>query len=139
MKYVLLLPVAVLCCIAAKAQKFELNKSGDEMKRKRFLSEKMNSLPIDTSSVLVYNKQRQYDPGVINIPMTGKYLGLTTNGDSLYAMSPDNMPCIVPGKTFKSNMPIAANDKIALEPFDKSKKVLPPPPKIIGRGDNFIW
>jgi len=145
MKYLLLIPVAVLYCLSGKAQKIEINKnkSLDEWQRKKFLSKKLSNIAIDTMKMYT-NKQeeRQEDPGVLRTQIKANYLGMNNKGDEIYAMTPDNMPCLVPGKSFKSNMPIAGNEKIkesTLPPSIRKVEILPLQQKIIGRGDNTNW
>lgn len=53
------------------------------------------------------------------LPLKGIYMRDNDNGDEVYAMSTDHMPCIVTGKSFHSNMPIAGYNSA-----DKDKSIL---------------
>lgn len=53
------------------------------------------------------DEQLQNKSMVLQLPLTGTNIGTTKNGDDIYSMQPDNMPCLVPGKSFVSNMPVA--------------------------------
>jgi hypothetical protein len=58
---------------------------------------------------------QQTKNGVYQIPINGVYIGENGKGDEIYAMQPDNMPCLVPGKSFASEMPV-----LGMEKLDKS-------------------
>ena len=67
----------------------------------------------------------QGDDGVVKTPVRGKYLGTNEQGDDIYAMTPDNMPCLVPGKQFNSNMPVADEQlkgRKFVPPFEKQRR-----------------
>lgn len=49
--------------------------------------------------------------GVYKLPLKGRFVGSTPNGDNVYAMQPDNMPCLVPGSSFSSSMPVKGVQK----------------------------
>ncbi len=70
------------------------------------------SLPQNT-----YNIPQQNKMSVFKIPLQGIYAGSTAKGD-IYTMLTDNMPCLVPGKEFTYNMPVAGS-------FNADKSVLP--------------
>jgi hypothetical protein len=145
MKYLLLVPVAFLCCVAVKAQKPDMYKSKpwEDWKKKNLMSLELKSLGSDTLNG--YSNQQQEkkeDPGVLRTPIQRKLLGLNDKGDRIYAMTPDNMPCLVPGKSFKSNMPVAGNKNRknpTLLPLNKNDGLIPDKSKIIGKGDNYNW
>jgi hypothetical protein len=140
MKYLLLVPIAILCSIAVKAQKFELSKNPvEELKRKRLLSDKLKNIMPVTKQTFSNNQERQEDPGVVRTPIKGKYLGQNEKGDGIYAMSPDNMPCLVPGAGFQSNMPVAGYEKnngVILPLLPKKVEIIPLQEDNKGKDDN---
>ncbi|WP_147202554.1 hypothetical protein [Segetibacter aerophilus] len=95
--------------------------SGNFLKRKPWEEAKLRMLLRDTLSKInpVPNYKsvmpQQIKNGVYQIPITGVYIGENGKGDEIYAMQPDNMPCLVPGKSFASDMPV-----LGMEKLDKS-------------------
>ncbi len=66
--------------------------------------------------------KEQDEKSVLKLPLTATYEGNNEKGADIFAMKPYNMPCIVPDKTFKSNMPVAEAgkyDKDFVSPFKK--------------------
>jgi hypothetical protein len=57
----------------------------------------------------------------LKLETTGKYLGNNGKGADIYAMSPDNMPCLVPDSTFQSRMPVSRLNS-TLKLLDKKEK-----------------
>lgn len=47
---------------------------------------------------------------VLKLPLKGFYEGTNGTVGEIYSMQPDNMPCLVPGKSFKSNMPVVKSE-----------------------------
>jgi len=88
------------------------------MKRKPWEDAKLKMLLRDSLSKINpvpnynYSMPQQTKNGVYQIPIKGVYLGDNGRGDEIYAMQPDNMPCLVPGKSFSSNMPVAGSEKL---------------------------
>ena len=67
-------------------------------------------------------EEEQDDKSVLKLPLTATYEGNNGKDADIFAMQPYNMPCIVPGKTFSSNMPIAETGKYEkgfVSPFKK--------------------
>ncbi len=84
----------------------------EEAKLKMLLQDRLSKLPPGVNSTnsvpntkIMIPQQANY--GVYKIPLKGVYTGDNGKGDEIYAMSTDNMPCLVPGKVFSSNMPVA--------------------------------
>jgi len=131
MKYLLLIPVALLFCFAAKAQKTDIykNKPWEDWKKKKLLSEELNKqLPQNDNLPVEPLQPQKEDAGVMKLDTKGKFSGMNNKGDRIYAMTPDNMPCLVPGESFKSNMPVAGvekNSKTYYLPQNKEGRFLP--------------
>lgn len=96
------------------------NKLMDEYRKKQSLNEKFKSLPNKITPPkfnfrdmppLIDRPIKNETPSVLKLPLKGKYIGPNGMGAEIYAMQPDNMPCLVPGKTFHTNMPVAENKK----------------------------
>lgn len=108
---------AMFCAFTVKAQQNNesKNKPLEEYKEKKMFYDTLKRVtpPMNGSRLIIPFLQRKYqnDKSVLKFPLKGNYLGTNDKGDHIYAMYPDNMPCLVPGKSFKSNMPIADNDK----------------------------
>jgi len=113
----------VLVIIAVTASSLDAQ-TNDIFKRKPWNEAKLKWLLRDTLSTLNptpnsmnnvpnsgYVIPQQTKNGVYKIPIKGVYIGDNGKGDEIYAMQPDNMPCLVPGKSIASNMPIAGFDK----------------------------
>ena len=97
------------------------NRLLEEYNKKQSLSEKFNWRPNkitppkfnipDMPPPINRPKQEKQTPSVLQLPLKGKYIGPNGRGAEIYAMQPDNMPCLVPGKTFNSNMPVVEDEK----------------------------
>lgn len=111
--------LSIACSIKGKAQindQFR-NKLWEEYKNKKLntdifrLDRKKDSALRLSPEAEKSQKPEQPDVSVITIPIKGKYIGSNGKGDEVFAMEPDNMPCLVPGKTFKAAMPVVGNGK----------------------------
>jgi len=120
MKLLTALISIIAFAISAKGQVNEQfqNKLWKEYKNKKLDTDKYK-LDHKTDSLfkLIPEVQKQWalppqqPMAVLKLPLKGKYLGSNEMGSEIYAMEPDNMPCLVPGKTFKYNMPVAGDEK----------------------------
>lgn len=105
----------------------------DMYKRKPWEETKYNLLLKDTLNRLfavppaIKNIHGKNQEGVYKLPLKGLYLGENGNGDRIYAMQSDRMPCLVPDKSFASNMPVASVSDIEIKPitleFKNEKKL----------------
>ena len=84
---------------------------------KRLLQDTLSkaNLVINKNPLTMENKERM---GVLEIPLKGKFFGVNNKGDELYAMTPGNMPCLVPGKDITYNTPVIGR-------LEKDKQTLP--------------
>ena len=100
-----------ICAINSFAQFEDLNKRKPWEDYKKKYNYKntpgLKSLP----EAIEVPEPEQPTGGVLKIPLKRKFLGNTPKGDRVYAMQPDNMPCLVPRSSFKSNMPVARKKK----------------------------
>lgn len=115
MKLLALLIMSVASSSAVNAQSDNLSKRKpwEEAKLKLLLGDTLSKInPVPNYK---YAMPQQTKNGVYQIPLTGVYIGDNGKGDEVYAMQPDNMPCLVPGKRFTSNMPV-----LGMEMLDKS-------------------
>ncbi|MDQ6815379.1 MAG: hypothetical protein M3040_16715 [Bacteroidota bacterium] len=112
MKLLILLVIMVGSGVAVKAQYENLmkRKPWNEAKLKMLLRDKLSK--VNPLSHYKYEVPQQTKDGVSHIPITGAYIGDNGNGDGMYAMQPDNMPCLVPGKGFTSKMPVVGSENI---------------------------
>ena len=126
MKHIFILLILTICTVTANSQ------TNDIFKRRRWDEAKLKWLLQDTLSKIkpspgfqntipnslhkapnaLEMMQLQAKNGVYKIPLTGVYVGDNGRGDEIYAMQPDKMPCLVPGKSFASNMPVAGAEKL---------------------------
>ena len=117
----LFLSVIILSAFEANAQQENIykRKPWEQAKNQTLNNLKNNNL---VPEVTPTNKQEEQDEqGVYKLPLTGKLLGKNEHGDDIYAMTPDNMPCLVPKKT-KQNMPVTGlqnGNKSYKSPFKK--------------------
>lgn len=111
----------------AKAQQNNIfkNKPWEDFRKKELLTQKLNQMNVESnnnknkSALLV---EEQDDKSVLKLPLTATYEGNNGKDADIFAMQPYNMPCIVPDKTFISNMPVAETrkyDKGFVSPFKK--------------------
>lgn len=110
--------IMVSISFSVKAQDIHIQKRKpwEEAKLKWLLRDTLNK--IGAIPKTMYSTPQQVKNGVYQIPITGKFIGDNGRGDEIYAMQPDNMPCLVPGKSFTSEMPVLG--------FDQSDKTLLP-------------
>lgn len=86
-------------------------------KRKPWENEKIKGL-------LLHGQQKPHNPlsssnedstknisGVLMLPLKHEKVGTNENGDEIFAMKPDNMPCTVPGKNTRFGMPVGGFEK----------------------------
>jgi hypothetical protein len=128
MKFLISLVVIVLSSVAANAQFDNIfkRKPWENAKLQRLLKDSLSKF--GTVPDLMTVAPQQVKNGVYKLPLKGIYLGENGKGDEVYAMTPDNMPCLVPGKGFVSNMPVAGIDKSQkdlLPLLEKDKKEIP--------------
>jgi hypothetical protein len=111
MKLTIVVIIAIFYSPMVKAQdnKIFKRKPWEDYKQKRLLQDTFNR----TFSIPPVAKNSPYENerGVLKFPLKGTYLGQKENGDKLYAMQPDKMPCLVPGKNTVFNMPVAGVGK----------------------------
>lgn len=111
MKIFICLSVIILSSVGANAQSNDLlkRKPWEDVRRKWFLKDSLGKFSTRPDVVTV--TPQQVKDGVYKLPLKGIYLGENGKGDEIYAMTPDNMPCLVAGKGFVSNMPVTGFDK----------------------------
>lgn len=125
MKVPFILLAALFYTIHTKAQQNNIfkNKPWEDFRKKELLTQKLKQM----NPIIGNNKYfqplatEQNHKGVLKIPLTSTYEGNNGKGADIYTMQPHNMPCIVPDKTFTSNMPIAETGKYEglVSPFKK--------------------
>lgn len=125
MKSFLILITIIFFSISIKAQQSDIfkRKPWEEYKLKRALQDTLK--PIFPVPAMPKNRAYTGDVGVLKLPLKGRFIGENSNGDEIYAMETDQMPCVVPGKKFKYTMPIAGiskNDKNYLPLLQKGEK-----------------
>jgi hypothetical protein len=113
MKPLVFLIIIAFSSVSVNAQSESLfkRKPMEEAKLKRLLQDPLSNLPPNSTSINPPPAARillaqQTNNGVFKIPLKGVYVGDNGKGDEIYAMSTDNMPCLVPGKEFKWGMPV---------------------------------
>jgi len=84
----------------------------EDFKRKQRLTETLR-LPQagQYNRLSVKNHEFENKDWIVKAELTGKYVGNYGNGGDVYAMQPYNMPCLVSGKTFSSDMPVFGYEK----------------------------
>lgn len=107
--------ILIICAVSsagvnAQANSIFKKKPWEETKLKLLLQDTLSKLKAVPN--LSYSIPRQTKNGVYHIPITGTYLGENGRGDEIYSMQPDNMPCLVPGKSFASEMPVLGMQKV---------------------------
>ncbi len=128
MKVSFILLAALFYTVHAKAQQNNIfkNKPWEDFRKKELLTQKLKQMNpiIDNDKYSQPLVTEQNHKGVLKIPLTSTYEGNNGKAADIYAMQPYNMPCIVPDKTFTSNMPIAETGKSEdfVSPFKKSSK-----------------
>lgn len=66
------------------------------------------------------------DPGILKFTLKGRYIGENGKGDEIYAMQPDNMPCLVPGRKVDPKMVVPGMDRMdRTVPFFKKQDEKP--------------
>jgi hypothetical protein len=128
MKPLIILVMIVASTASVNAQTLDIfkRKPWEEAKLKRLLQDTLSKFSIVPN--LSYSVPLQTKNGVYKIPLKGVYMGDNGKGDEIYAMEPDRMPCLVPAKSFASNMPVAGvdkTDKELLPLLQKDKKEIP--------------
>jgi len=106
----MLLFVITVSALAVNAQNPSLYKRNPmkEYKLKRLLQDSLQYLkPTLPSKSSVAPTP---EAGVVRIPTKGAFIGENEKGDLVYAMQPDQMPCIVPNRKVRLNMPVAGLD-----------------------------
>ena len=127
MKAYFFLLIAMFYIVHAKAQQNNIfkNKPWEDFRKKALLTQKLNQMNVESnnnknkSALLV---EEQDDKSVLKLPLTADYEANNGKGADIFAMQPYNMPCIVPDKTFRSNMPVAETGKYEkgfVSPFKK--------------------
>lgn len=114
MKFLIVVLVAAFSSLTVKAQENNIfkKKPWEEYKLKQLLEDTLSRIkPLIKSVPSRGNVPYENEKGVVRVPLKGLYIGENGKGDEIYAMQPDNMPCLVPGKKFISNMPVAGFDK----------------------------
>jgi hypothetical protein len=74
-------------------------------------------------SIVPYsNKRLQRDSmPVLKLKLKGEYIGNNGKGADIYAMTPDNMPCLVPDSSFNSRMAVKGSKVQKLKKDDTVK------------------
>lgn len=105
---ILLLIIAVFCISKGYSQKPDIykRKPWEEMKLKNLFRNQLqfNNKLKDTIILVPGNNT---DRSVLQLKLDKSYMGSNGKGADVYAMTPYNMPCIIPDSTFHSNMPVA--------------------------------
>lgn len=109
----LIMFVGSSAAVNAQSENFLKRKPWEEAKLKMLLRDTLSKINPAPNYKLVVPQQTKN--GVYHIPINGVYIGENGKGDEIYAMQPDNMPCLVPGKSFASGMPV-----LGMEMLDKS-------------------
>jgi hypothetical protein len=102
------------------SQTLNTPKSLNDLEKQKDLTNKLrNSLSnangTNSAPEIVYVEKQQKDPGVMRIPLKGKFIGNNKAGADIYAMLPYKMPCLVPDSTFAANMPVKKSKIIGAE------------------------
>ncbi len=129
MKFFFIFIAVVLYSLHGKAQQNNILKNNpmEDFKRKELLTQKLKQMQSETNNHIspVIPEKVQTNNSVVKIPLTSTYAGNNGKGADIYNMQPYNMPCLVPDKTFSSNMPVAENEKAVkgfVSPFKKFEK-----------------
>ncbi|MDB5191113.1 MAG: hypothetical protein JWQ96_676 [Segetibacter sp.] len=106
---------AAVCCVVCTAASAQESKWSDSLKKKAFSqnplvksspAQKFDKRLFQVTPPPIEQPEDDNAAGVKRLPLSGKYIGNNGMGADIYAMQPDNMPCLVP-KAYKSNMPVA--------------------------------
>jgi hypothetical protein len=126
MKTYFFLLTALFYILDAKAQQKNIfkNKPWEDFRKKELLTQKLNQMNLGSNNnkSAQLAEEEQDDKSVLKVPLTATYEGNNGKGADIFAMQPYNMPCIVPDKTFKSNMPLAEtgnSEKGFVSPFKR--------------------
>lgn len=127
MKVSIIFPAVLLFAVHAQAQQNNIykNKPWEDFRKKELLSQKLKwkNPGINNPKSLQPSVTEENNKGVLRLPLTATYDGNNGKGAEIYTMQPYDMPCVVPDKTFTSDMPIAEaekSDKGFVSPFKKS-------------------
>ena len=127
MKVSLILLTSLFFTANAQAQQKNIfkNKPWEDFKRKELLTQKLKQMnsPIAGDKSFRLPLMEQNHKWFLKLPLAGTYKANNGKGSDVFAMQPGNMPCIVPDKTFTSNMPIAKtglNVEGFVSPFKES-------------------
>lgn len=125
MKAYFFLLTALFYVVDAEAQQNNIfkNKAVEDFRKKELLTRKLNEMKFESNNKSVQPAEEEQDEkSVLKVPLTATFEGNNEKGGDIFAMQPYNMPCIVPDKTFSSNMPVAEAgkyDKGFVSPFKK--------------------
>lgn len=125
MKAYFFLLTALFYIVDAKAQQNNIfkNKPWEDFRKKELLTRKLNQMNFESNNKSAQLAEEGQDQkSVLKVPLTATYEGNNEKGADIFAMKPHNMPCIVPDKTFSSNMPVAETGKYEkgfVSPFEK--------------------
>lgn len=125
MKAYFFLLTALFYIFDAKAQQNNIfkNKPWEDFRKKELLTRKLNQMKFESNNKPAPLPEKEQDEkSVLKVPLTATYEGNNEKGADIFAMQPYNMPCIMPDKTFSSNMPVAETgkwDKGFVSPFKK--------------------
>lgn len=129
MKFSFILIALIYGSLQANAQQKNIFKNNpmEGYKRKQALSQLLRNMnPIINNDKLAPNTARIENNGwVMKTPLTSTYAGNNGKGGDIYKMQPYHMPCLVPDKTFKFNMPVARYEqagKNIASPFKELEK-----------------
>ena len=115
MKAYFFLLTVIFYIVHAKAQQNNIfkNKPWEDFRKKALLTQKLNQMNFKSNNNKSAHlaEEEQDDKSVLKVPLTATYEGNNGRGADIFAMQPYNMPCIVPDKTFRSNMPLAETGK----------------------------
>lgn len=112
MKTSILILTVIFFSLRAKGQQnIFKNKPWEDYKKKELLSQKLKQITPSVDNNNFLQRPAAGNKSVLIIPLTGTFIKNTGKGSDLYVVNTFKMPCIVPDKTFTSNMPIAGYDK----------------------------
>src|SRR4051812_18919933 len=115
MRSSLFLVALVFLSIQGKTQQKDMLKRNpmEEFQKKQRLNKLPRQMrPHTTADTLpVFSRKIENHNWVMGEPLKGTYVGNNGKGSDVYKVKGYNMICMVPDKTFKSNMPVAGNDK----------------------------
>ncbi len=93
------LVMATCFSFTVKAQNNNMlkKKPWKEYKLKKLLQDTLNRLY--SAPPFENNSTPKDEISVLKLPLKGIFMGGNDNGDYIYSMQPDNMSCLVPGKS----------------------------------------